>query len=286
MKTPPLPTHKHKACSGDKNCADEDVDCRDFRPDGVAIDEGPDQAGIFHWCQRRGGRMSEAFIEKILAYRRDQPDPDHEQPALRIRVFPEPGQGQCAGDAEQGTGGIHLRQCRFASADEANEDGAPRPAEACDDAQCCGQPVWRTGRIGSGDDTDETDRAGYPAACPDLLLQHEDGEDHDHDRRGEIERGEFRQPQISGGAVEQHPGGEHERCANDDGAAIFAFEDGGVAIAICQDAGNQHDECASHEEDLRDLVAFDQPFDERILQRETGVAHGRQPDAEKRPCFQ
>ena len=120
----------------------------------------------------------------------------------------------------------------------------------------------------------------------DFLLQHEDGEDHDHDGCGEIEGGEFRQPKIARGAVEQHPCGEHECCAKDDGAAIFAFEDGGVAVAICQYAGNQNDDGASHKEDLRNLVAFDKPFDERILKSKTGVAHGRQPDAEKRPCFQ
>lgn len=154
---------------------------------------------------------------------RHQPDPDHEKPALHIRVFPEPGQGQCAGDAEQCAGGIHLRQRRFASADKANEDGAPRPAEACDDTECCGEPVWGVGGVCSHDDADETHRTGYPAACADCLLQHKDGEDHDHDGCGEIERGEFRKPQISGGAVEQHPCGEHECCANDDGAAVFAF---------------------------------------------------------------
>ncbi len=181
---------------------------------------------------------------------------------MRIRVFPEPGQGQCAGDAEQCAGGIHLRQRRFASADETNEDCAPRPAEACDDAQCCGEPVRRMGRIGRHDDTDETDRAGYRAAGTDLFLQNEDGENPHHDGCGEIERGEFRQPEISRGAVEQHPCGEHEGCANDDGAAVFALKDGRVAVAACQEAGDQDDDCASHEEDLRNLVAFHKPFDE------------------------
>lgn len=59
-----------------------------------------------------------------------------------------------------------------------------------------------------------------------------------------------------------------------------------MAVAMCQYAGDQNDDGASHKKDLRDLVAFDKPFDEQILQRETGVAHGRQPDAEQRPCFQ
>ncbi|MCY1308591.1 hypothetical protein D9M70_586100 [compost metagenome] len=71
--------------------------------------------------------------------------------------------------------------------------------------------------------------------------------------------------------IKEQPGKQHQTSPQNKRIAIFAFKDGRVTEAPGKATGDNHNDEASHEKNLRDRIIGNQPFDDGILQGEAGI---------------